>query len=206
MNVGIVISLDICSSPRSVFCFGCGSQGVIRPKCPKCSGNGKGGSATLDDATTPVQGPAQAGAPAQSSLDRRKKSQKGKPQQKLKSISPLENPNPSVLYEEPCKMACPMFVTKPGDERPYLDVQILGEPLIALADSGSSISILGNLEVECETFLDYSLQVTTADGVPQASIGNFIVPITLGNMTKDVQIWVIPSINYSLVLVILPTF
>nr|CAI5868853.1 unnamed protein product [Callosobruchus analis] len=70
-----------CSSPRSVFCFGCGSQGVIRPKCPKCSGNGKGGSATLDDATTPVQGPAQAEAPAQSSLDRRKKSQKGKPQQ-----------------------------------------------------------------------------------------------------------------------------
>nr|CAI5865247.1 unnamed protein product [Callosobruchus analis]CAI5866171.1 unnamed protein product [Callosobruchus analis] len=70
-----------CSSPRSVFCFGCGSQGVIRPKCPKCSGNGKGGSAKLDDATTPVQGPAQAEAPAQSSLDRRKKSQKGKPQQ-----------------------------------------------------------------------------------------------------------------------------
>nr|CAI5851281.1 unnamed protein product [Callosobruchus analis] len=99
-----------------------------------------------------------------------------------------------------------MFVTKPGDERPYLDVQILGEPLIALADSGSSISILGNLgfalleKWNVKLSLDYSLQVTTADGVPQASIGNFIVPITLGNMTKDVQIWVIPSINYSLVL------
>nr|CAI5828619.1 unnamed protein product [Callosobruchus analis] len=83
-------------------------------------------------------------------------------------------------------MACPMFVTKPGDERPYLDVQILGEPLIALADSGSSISILGNLgfalleKWNVKLSLDYSLQVTTADGVPQASIGNFIVPITLG--------------------------
>nr|CAI5870137.1 unnamed protein product [Callosobruchus analis] len=82
-------------------------------------------------------------------------------------------------------MACPMFVTKPGDERPYLDVQILGEPLIALADSGSSISILGNLgfalleKWNVKLSLDYSLQVTTADGVPQASIGNFIVPITL---------------------------
>nr|CAI5853165.1 unnamed protein product [Callosobruchus analis] len=91
-------------------------------------------------------------------------------------------------------MACPMFVTKPGDERPYLDVQILGEPLIALADSGSSISILGNLgfalleKWNVKLSLDYSLKVTTADGVPQASIGNFIVPITLGNMTKDVQI------------------
>nr|CAI5868851.1 unnamed protein product [Callosobruchus analis] len=47
-------------------------------------------------------------------------------------------------------MACPMFVTKPGDERPYLDVQILGEPLIALADSGSrdKISKISDIEAD----------------------------------------------------------
>ncbi|VEN46239.1 unnamed protein product, partial [Callosobruchus maculatus] len=99
-----------------------------------------------------------------------------------------------------------MFVSKPGDERPYLEVQILGETLIALADSGSSVSILGNsgfallVKWNVNLSLDYSLQVTTADGVPQATIGKFTVPITLGNMTRNVQIWVIPSINYSLVL------
>lgn len=100
----------------------------------------------------------------------------------------------------------PLFVSKSGDNRPYLRVNIEHVSILALVDTGSNVSILGSpflyllKEFNLSINYDISYAVTTADGSMQNTLGYVCVPLSLGGETKQIKLLVVPSINNGLVL------
>lgn len=92
-----------------------------------------------------------------------------------------------------------------GDLRPYAEVTICGETMLGLLDSGASISCLGQggqdllkkWGVPCE---DFTSKVKTADGKNQAVEGKFTTSITYKGLSKDIEVFVVPSLKQPLYL------
>lgn len=91
------------------------------------------------------------------------------------------------------------------DPRPYAMVKIFEENMLGLLDSGASISCLG---VGGEDFLSqhkvpftrFTSNVRTADGQNQPIIGKFVANITYKNITKPIDIFIVPSLQQKLYL------
>lgn len=121
----------------------------------------------------------------------------------------MRNPNIPITFASDLpkkEETSPIFISKPGDNRPYLNVSINGKNIMALLDSGSNVTILGASSLyllkELNLQIDYgiSLQITTADGSVQNSLGYVLVPVTLLNQTNHVKMVVVPSVNHDLIL------
>lgn len=100
----------------------------------------------------------------------------------------------------------PLFMKKTNDNRPYLNVKIFNESVLALVDTGSNSTILGskgyplihmlNLPIE----YDDSVDVTTADGTCQQVLGYISAPISVNNVSHVSKIFIISSVTHSLIL------
>lgn len=100
----------------------------------------------------------------------------------------------------------PLFVNKPFDNRPHIEIDIFGCPVVALLDSGASKSVIGkdamffiekfNLKIDKCT----EKHIRTADGNPQNILGYVYIPIRVGNVCKVFEILVVPSVTHSLIL------
>lgn len=93
-----------------------------------------------------------------------------------------------------------------GDERPYLQVSILGIKILGLLDSGASRTILGKVGWEKLKSLNLTLrstplaEVTVANGDRCSVLGYVSVPIQLKDKIKVLDILVIPSLPHCLIL------
>lgn len=92
-----------------------------------------------------------------------------------------------------------------NDERPYLEVSILGKPILGLLDSGASRTIAG--QSGCELLQQLGLPITkiistctVANGVKCEVVGVVSVPIQLRDQVKVVDILLVPSVTHSLIL------
>lgn len=92
-----------------------------------------------------------------------------------------------------------------GDERPYLTIYVLGEPLLGLLDSGASRSILGASGWEQLRRLGLRLRKSSsvcrvADGRACYSPGTVMVPVRVQNVEKLFEFLVVPEISCSVIL------
>ncbi|KAJ8927539.1 hypothetical protein NQ314_019981 [Rhamnusium bicolor] len=92
-----------------------------------------------------------------------------------------------------------------GDQRPYLEVSVLGFPMMGLLDSGASRTLVGATGYEILRQIGLSLQpmVTqckVANGQMCASIGYVSTPVTLGDKARIIDILVIPELPHKLIL------
>lgn len=100
----------------------------------------------------------------------------------------------------------PILANKFSDNRPYISVKVFNDSVTALLDSGSNVSIMGNsalfLLKKYNLSLNYnvSVQVSTADGQEQNTLGFIHVPICLEGTSKTIKLLVVPSIAHKLIL------
>ncbi|KAJ8932542.1 hypothetical protein NQ314_014592, partial [Rhamnusium bicolor] len=92
-----------------------------------------------------------------------------------------------------------------GDQRPYLEVSVLGFPMMGLLDSGASRTLVGATGYEILRQIGLSLQpmVTqckVANGQTCASISYVSTPVTLGDKARIIDILVIPELSHKLIL------
>ncbi|KAJ8938753.1 hypothetical protein NQ314_011350, partial [Rhamnusium bicolor] len=92
-----------------------------------------------------------------------------------------------------------------GDQRLYLEVSVLGFPMMGLLDSGASRTLVGATGYEILRQIGLSLQpmVTqckVANGQTCASIGYVSTPVTLGDKARIIDILVIPELPHKLIL------
>lgn len=87
-----------------------------------------------------------------------------------------------------------------ADDRPFVKVRVLEEYLTGLLDSGANVSVLGK---NCLTFLkklnisytNINTSIRTANGDKQAVIGFCILPIHFKNVTRNLQLYLVPSLS-----------
>lgn len=100
----------------------------------------------------------------------------------------------------------PLFVQNISDNRPFILVNIFGESITALLDSGANISVIGSLGIPLiERFglkINYSTQksISTADGLPQTVSGMVDLPLRINDIFQIIRVLVVPSIKHSLIL------
>lgn len=102
--------------------------------------------------------------------------------------------------------ASPVFVEKPRDNRPYIEIKLYDQQLIALLDSGANQSIIGSeglyildqFKIKIHSFK--SKFVTTADGQKQKISGSVLLPICLENKCKLLEVLIVPSLCHSFIL------
>lgn len=100
----------------------------------------------------------------------------------------------------------PLFSEQPNDNRPYLKIVIMSEPVTALFDSGANNTIIGTVgrdllrKLNIPIISDNSCRVTTADGQPQDIVGYADLPITLNNVTHSLRTLIVPSVKYNFIL------
>lgn len=122
---------------------------------------------------------------------------------KSNSNSPLETPSNTNLGKGESNI---VFVKRENDNRPYVAVQIFGRSVVALLDSGASISVIGKngtylLEMFRLTIQESSdLNINVADGTPQRIDGYVEFPIKLGDIEKLVRVLIVPSLPHGLIL------
>lgn len=92
-----------------------------------------------------------------------------------------------------------------NDERPFLEVSILGRSILGLLDSGASRTIAG--QSGCELLQQLGLPVdkinsscTVANGVKCEVAGIISAPIQLRNQVKVIEILLVPSVTHTLIL------
>lgn len=92
-----------------------------------------------------------------------------------------------------------------GDERPYLEISILGYKMLGLLDSGASRTIVGHTGYDILKSLGLQLikkpsNCTVANGQICASVGYISAPVTLINKTHFIEILVLPELSHQLIL------
>lgn len=93
-----------------------------------------------------------------------------------------------------------------GDQRPYLEVNILGRAVLGLLDSGATRTIIGRSGWEFLQMagcpLNTSVQPTcvVANGASCQALGVVQLPITLVDKTKLINVLVVPSMPHNLIL------
>lgn len=104
------------------------------------------------------------------------------------------------------KESAPVFVQKLLDNRPFISVSLYNESVSALLDSGANQSCIGKLGLRLldkfKISVDYSVtrKVTVADGRLQKRIGVCQIPLCVGAVCKIVEVLVVPSLEYGLIL------
>lgn len=104
------------------------------------------------------------------------------------------------------KELSPLFVKKPFDNRPFIQVKIFEKFFTGLLDSGANSSVLGSQYLKIlERFnlrIDKCTEksVTTADGSSQKVSGCVYLPITIGVVCKVLKVLIVPSLKHRLIL------
>lgn len=91
------------------------------------------------------------------------------------------------------------------DDRPFVQISILGNTLVGLLDSGSHLSILGigalKLIKKCGLEIFPSeVSLTTANGERLKVIGSVNLPITFNNRTKLIEVLIVPALRRRILL------
>ncbi|KAJ8970821.1 hypothetical protein NQ314_001012, partial [Rhamnusium bicolor] len=93
------------------------------------------------------------------------------------------------------------------DERPYLDIKILGREVKALLDSGASKTIAGHAgwkllrELGLKLFTESkATHCTVANNQSCEIVGRYNVPIQLIDRVRVIEVLVVPEVNHSLIL------
>lgn len=103
-------------------------------------------------------------------------------------------------------IATVLFSPNKDDIRPYLKFNVCEFEVYGLADSGSSVSILGNNAHKDFVKFGFEMRTTeptscnVANGVVVQSIGYIFVPVTFKNVTHVLKFLVIPSIVSDVIL------
>lgn len=91
-----------------------------------------------------------------------------------------------------------------NDQRPYLEVSVLGYPVTGLLDTGANRTIVGGSDYNL--FLRMVLKLvpevvncTVANGESCASIGYIKTPIMLKNKLKWIDLLVVPELSHTLI-------
>lgn len=92
-----------------------------------------------------------------------------------------------------------------GDQRPYLEITILGCPVVGLLDSGASRTIVGASGLAILQRLGLRLNscetvCTVANGQRCSSIGYVTTPFCLENRVKLIDVLVVPELPHRLIL------
>lgn len=93
-----------------------------------------------------------------------------------------------------------------GDERPYLEIKILGIKFLGLLDSGASRTILGSSGWDKLRSLNLPItspavkRVTVANGENCEVLGSITVPVQLKDKIKVLDLLVIPGLSHTLIL------
>lgn len=93
-----------------------------------------------------------------------------------------------------------------GDERPYLSVEVFGESILGLLDSGASRTVLG--AKGGEIFRKFRLPLlpsestscTVANGSPCQVVGSYDIPFRVKDKVKIINTLVVPSLPHGLIL------
>lgn len=122
-----------------------------------------------------------------------------------RAVSPSPNFSTIELPLNNTKFLDFIFLHAQGDERPYLEVSILGLKMLGLLDSGASRTIVGQSGYVILQNLGLQLvrkhsNCTVANGQVCASIGFISAPITLMNKTHFVEVLVLPELSHQLIL------
>lgn len=91
------------------------------------------------------------------------------------------------------------------DNRPYLNVSILGRNFLGLLDSGATRTILGGsgweaLKSLCRLDTSESIRCTVANGQKCDGIGTVELPMRLQNRVRIMRILVVPTLAHQLIL------
>lgn len=94
---------------------------------------------------------------------------------------------------------------RPGDVRPYAEVQLLNKKVIGLLDTGASVSCLGSqaamdLLNSNEPFRKLNTSVRTADGKPQVVIGVLTTEVDFKGKILPLTLFIVPSLSQNLIL------
>lgn len=92
-----------------------------------------------------------------------------------------------------------------GDERPYLEISIFGQPILGLLDSGASRTIVGKPGFDILKKLGLKLisqetRCTVANGQVSVSSGYVPTPVSLMDTTHLIDILVLPDLAHTLIL------
>ncbi|KAG5870186.1 hypothetical protein JTB14_032478 [Gonioctena quinquepunctata] len=92
-----------------------------------------------------------------------------------------------------------------NDERPYLEVEILGRSILGLLDSGASATILGirgwkMVKDFVELDISQKISCTVANGEVCQSMGECEVPVSLRGRVKLIRVLVVPDVPHTLIL------
>lgn len=101
-----------------------------------------------------------------------------------------------------------MYLSKnTSDSRPYLDVCIKGKIITGLLDTGAMTTVLGKGGLELILKMKFKVNkcstlnnVSTADGKSQVIYGRVLLPITVRDKTKELDVLIVPSIRQNLIL------
>lgn len=100
-----------------------------------------------------------------------------------------------------------VFCHRQQDNRPFLNVSILGEQILALLDSGANQSVLGKHGLFLIKKLGLKLTrmvrvplLQTADGANQSVLGQVVVPLCVDGQVKEISLLVSDSISTGLTL------
>lgn len=93
----------------------------------------------------------------------------------------------------------------PNDQRPYLEITVMGVSILALLDSGASKTVVGNSGYEKLRALGLALveapsKCTMANGHSCSVLGFIQTPITLMNKTRVLDILIVPELPHTCIL------
>lgn len=100
----------------------------------------------------------------------------------------------------------PLFIENTSDNRPFISVNLLGENITALLDSGANVSVIGSSGVSIIERLQMKINpyfqkhISTADGISQTVIGIVDLPLRINNVLRMIRALVVPSIKQTLIL------
>lgn len=91
------------------------------------------------------------------------------------------------------------------DPRPFLSVNVGRTKLVALLDTGATVSVIGKrglplLQAATVPIQPANCDVYTADGTSQSVLGSVVLSIGLNGVYKDMSVLVVPSMKHPLVL------
>ena len=93
-----------------------------------------------------------------------------------------------------------------GDQRPYLEISVLGRSMLGLLDSGSSLTIVGTAGFEFLQELGLPLdntrrpQCVVANGQPCCCMGTITAPVCLRGEVRVIDFVVVPEVSAFLIL------
>lgn len=92
-----------------------------------------------------------------------------------------------------------------SDDRPFANIEIEGEPLLGLLDSGANISVLGKDSLDFlksigKHFTKFSSDVATSDGTKQSIVGFIDLQVKYKDLEKFHQFFVVPTLKQQLYL------